>query len=125
MLDGEGAFKAVDNSERSNARSETSLTHLTKVLLQLVWILFVTHFFLKRFVDVLTTANGILDLNAASLTLGVQKRRIYDITNVLEGIDLIEKRSKNMVHWKGISASGNSAQLRVADAQVCLKLLIN
>ena len=75
--------------------------------------------------DVLTTANGILDLNAASLTLGVQKRRIYDITNVLEGIDLIEKRSKNMVHWKGISASGNSAQLRVADAQVCLKLLIN
>lgn len=30
-----------------------------------------------------------------------QKRRIYDITNVLEGIGLIEKRSKNSVQWRG------------------------
>ena len=30
----------------------------------------------------------------------VQKRRIYDITNVLEGIGLIEKTSKNHVCWK-------------------------
>ena len=29
-----------------------------------------------------------------------QKRRIYDITNVLEGIGLIEKTSKNTVRWK-------------------------
>jgi hypothetical protein len=32
--------------------------------------------------------------------LGVQKRRIYDITNVLEGIGLIEKKSKNNIQWK-------------------------
>jgi hypothetical protein len=31
----------------------------------------------------------------------VQKRRIYDITNVLEGIGLIEKTSKNKIRWKG------------------------
>jgi len=30
----------------------------------------------------------------------VQKRRIYDITNVLEGIGIIEKRSKNNIQWK-------------------------
>jgi hypothetical protein len=30
----------------------------------------------------------------------VQKRRIYDITNVLEGIGLIEKKSKNNVRWR-------------------------
>ena len=30
-----------------------------------------------------------------------QKRRIYDITNVLEGIGLIEKRTKNTIVWKG------------------------
>ena len=29
--------------------------------------------------------------------LGVQKRRIYDITNVLEGIGYIEKNGKNIV----------------------------
>ncbi|CEG49330.1 transcription factor [Plasmopara halstedii] len=41
-----------------------------------------------------------LDLNTAAESLGVQKRRIYDITNVLEGIGLIEKTSKNNIHWK-------------------------
>ncbi|KAG2178829.1 hypothetical protein INT43_001675 [Umbelopsis isabellina] len=36
-----------------------------------------------------------LDLNVAAVQLQVQKRRIYDITNVLEGVGLIEKNSKN------------------------------
>ena len=42
-------------------------------------------------------------MNKASINLGVQKRRIYDITNVLEGIGLVEKKSKNTVHWVGSS----------------------
>jgi len=33
--------------------------------------------------------------------LEVQKRRIYDITNVLEGIDMINKTIKNKVKWIG------------------------
>ena len=33
--------------------------------------------------------------------LKVQKRRIYDITNVLEGIGLIRKVGKNNIQWKG------------------------
>ena len=33
--------------------------------------------------------------------LKVQKRRIYDITNVLEGINLIERFKKNHVRWIG------------------------
>lgn len=45
------------------------------------------------------SADGVLDLNYAAEQLAVQKRRIYDITNVLEGIKLIEKRSKNNVQW--------------------------
>ncbi|XP_016167482.1 transcription factor E2FC-like isoform X2 [Arachis ipaensis] len=36
----------------------------------------------------------------------VQKRRIYDITNVLEGIGLIEKTSKNHIRWKGCNGHG-------------------
>jgi transcription factor E2F3 len=42
----------------------------------------------------------ILDLNKAAEDLEVQKRRIYDITNVLEGIDLVVKKSKNNIQWK-------------------------
>lgn len=41
----------------------------------------------------------------AGVLLQVQKRRIYDITNVLEGIGLIEKKSKNNIQWKGTSQS--------------------
>nr|XP_028578392.1 transcription factor E2F6 isoform X2 [Podarcis muralis] len=44
---------------------------------------------------------GVLDLNEVSRTLGVRKRRVYDITNVLDGIHLIQKRSKNLIQWVG------------------------
>lgn len=49
--------------------------------------------------DIIITS-GAVDLNEAALQLNVQKRRIYDITNVLEGIGLIEKRSKNVIAWR-------------------------
>ncbi len=42
-----------------------------------------------------------MDINEASATLNVQKRRIYDITNVLEGIGYIEKFHKNKMRWVG------------------------
>lgn len=61
----------------------------------------------KKFVALMQSApNGILDLNAAASHLNVQKRRIYDITNVLEGIGLIEKKSKNNIQWKGMGPNG-------------------
>ena len=66
----------------------------------------------KKFVALIRSApGGVLDLNQAALTLQVQKRRIYDITNVLEGIGLIEKRSKNNIQWKGMGSS-NSANMQ-------------
>ena len=55
----------------------------------------------QKFVDLLKHApEGVLDLNLAAEKLGVQKRRIYDITNVLEGIGLIIKKSKNNIQWR-------------------------
>ena len=42
-----------------------------------------------------------------------QKRRIYDITNVLEGIGLIEKQSKNNIQWKGFDIEANSGCTQV------------
>ncbi|KAF0036693.1 hypothetical protein F2P81_012005 [Scophthalmus maximus] len=54
----------------------------------------------KRFLSLLSqSADGVVDLNWASQVLDVQKRRIYDITNVLEGIQLISKKSKNNIQW--------------------------
>ncbi|KAL5557899.1 hypothetical protein UlMin_034110 [Ulmus minor] len=56
----------------------------------------------KKFVRLIQEAeNGTIDLNQTANLLEVQKRRIYDITNVLEGIGLIEKTSKNHIRWKG------------------------
>ena len=45
--------------------------------------------------------NQTLDLNHATKILAVQKRRIYDITNVLEGVGLIKKKGKNQIKWTG------------------------
>ncbi|XP_025612309.1 transcription factor E2FC isoform X3 [Arachis hypogaea] len=61
----------------------------------------------KKFVCLIEAADyGTLDLNKTAETLEVQKRRIYDITNVLEGIGLIEKTSKNHIRWKGCNGHG-------------------
>ncbi|XP_059191679.1 transcription factor E2F4 isoform X2 [Centropristis striata] len=66
-----------------------------------------------KFVTLLQEAkDGVLDLKAAADTLAVrQKRRIYDITNVLEGIGLIEKKSKNSIQWKGVGPGCNTREI--------------
>ncbi|ETE72792.1 Transcription factor E2F5, partial [Ophiophagus hannah] len=60
--------------------------------------------------------------NAADTLAVRQKRRIYDITNVLEGIDLIEKKSKNSIQWKGVGAGCNTKEvverLRYLEAEI-------
>ncbi|OVA04900.1 Transcription factor E2F/dimerization partner (TDP) [Macleaya cordata] len=73
----------------SSCRYDSSLGLLTKKFLNLI----------------LEAKDGTLDLNKTADVLEVQKRRIYDITNVLEGIGLIEKTSKNNIRWKGIDMS--------------------
>ena len=73
-----------NKKSRTGSRYDSSLSLLT-----------------KKFVELVNAADdGILDLNHAAKTLDVQKRRIYDITNVLEGIGLIVKKSKNNIEWK-------------------------
>ena len=53
-----------------------------------------------RFLELLHQApDNCVDLNEAAEILDTQKRRVYDITNVLEGIGLIEKMSKNKIKW--------------------------
>lgn len=73
------------NKNVERTRYDTSLSLLTKKFINLVE----------------TSSDGVVDLNIASEKLEVQKRRIYDITNVLEGIGILEKKSKNNIQWKG------------------------
>lgn len=73
--------KHVLSSKRSLGRFESSLGVLS-----------------AKFMKLLSeTENGILDLNHAATSLSAQKRRVYDITNVLEGIGLVSKLSKSKV----------------------------
>ncbi|NXX98484.1 E2F1 factor, partial [Centropus bengalensis] len=77
--------KAGAKSPGEKSRYETSLNLTT-----------------KRFLELLSQSpDGVVDLNWAAEVLKVQKRRIYDITNVLEGIHLITKKSKNNIQWLG------------------------
>ncbi|KAL9656477.1 hypothetical protein ABK040_005241 [Willaertia magna] len=65
----------------------------------------------RKFIHLIAEAkDGVLDLNHAAETLSVQKRRIYDITNVLEGIGLIEKKSKNNIQWLGTGIAVNAPE---------------
>ncbi|XP_058034823.1 transcription factor E2F5 [Ahaetulla prasina] len=106
-LDGSGGSGGSSNSNNNSSRHEKSLGLLT-----------------TKFVSLLQEAkDGVLDLKAAADTLAVrQKRRIYDITNVLEGIDLIEKKSKNSIQWKGVGAGCNTKEvierLRYLEAEI-------
>ena len=96
---GKGAFPACLMT--TNSRFDSSLGILTK---KFVFLLkrAASHGYLENGVTIGPKAQGgvgTLDLNVAAEQLGVQKRRIYDITNVLEGIGLIEKRNKNHIAW--------------------------
>jgi len=74
----------------------------------------------KRFTELLQRApDGTVDLNKASESLRVQKRRIYDITNVLEGIGLVNKKSKNNVQW--LAANNDSRDLENDISQLDLE----
>mmetsp|Transcript_22869 Transcript_22869/g.47702 ORF Transcript_22869/g.47702 Transcript_22869/m.47702 type:complete len:670 (-) Transcript_22869:1485-3494(-) len=75
--------QGTPSSSLGHSRFDSSLGQLTKKFVHL----------LRR------SSNNRLDLNRAAQDLGVQKRRIYDITNVLEGIGLIQKEGKNHVSW--------------------------
>lgn len=54
----------------------------------------------QRFLALLESGTGEIDLNDAASSLGVHKRRLYDITSVLEGIGFIEKRNRNSILWR-------------------------
>ena len=64
-------------------KQENSLGHLTKNFLQ----------YIKK------KESAKININDLVNDLSVKKRRIYDITNVLQGIGFIDKNGKNEINW--------------------------
>lgn len=66
-------------------------------------------FLTKKFMELLDQSPGGVDLNTAVERLGVQKRRIYDITNGLEGIGVVVKNGNKSVSYNS-DVVGNTYQ---------------
>ncbi|PAV62764.1 hypothetical protein WR25_26964 isoform B [Diploscapter pachys] len=87
--DGDYASGSMVNRNLAAGNNSTGSTRLDHSLLVTT----------RKFLN-LKDQSGVLNLNEAANALGVPKRRLYDITNVLEGIDLVEKIGKNSIRWK-------------------------
>lgn len=84
-------------SDVETSESKSVLTSRTECSLSVIT---------KRFLQILMDSpNMEIDLNYAATTLEIHKRRLYDITNVLEGIGFIKKKLKNNVQYLGRGAS--------------------
>ncbi|KAF3321820.1 Transcription factor E2FB -like protein [Carex littledalei] len=80
----------------------------------------------KKFLELFDKApDSSLDLNKAAETLEVPKRRLYDITGVLEGIGLIEKKHKNAICWKIQEEPNSELNASVARLKASIEDLIS
>jgi transcription factor E2F3 len=75
----------------------------------------------KSFLDLLESSrDGSVDRTRVADLLGVKKRRIYDITNVLEGVGLLVKKSKSMIEWLGGSAQASGSSMESDEAELAM-----
>ncbi|BBN06419.1 transcription factor E2F7/8 [Marchantia polymorpha subsp. ruderalis] len=58
----------------------------------------------ENFLNLYGNENGeCISLDEAATRLGVERRRIYDIVNVLEGMEILVRKAKNRYTWHGFA----------------------
>lgn len=54
----------------------------------------------QRFLELMQEApGGSVDLGQVAMRLKTRRRRVYDVTNVLGGINLVQKESASRIRW--------------------------
>jgi E2F/DP family winged-helix DNA-binding domain len=57
----------------------------------------------ENFIQTYNTSQVAISIDDAARALGVERRRIYDIINIFESLDIVARKCKNTYNWLGIS----------------------
>ncbi len=61
----------------------------------------------KKFLNLYGAESScLISLDACTQRLGVERRRLYDIINILESFSAVARKAKNVYEWRGLASIG-------------------
>jgi transcription factor E2F7/8 len=61
----------------------------------------------ENFIQTYNTSQAAISIDDAARALGVERRRIYDVINIFESLDIVSRKCKNTYNWLGIANLNN------------------